>query len=164
METHARRQMEERRHYQQQTQSICSDLSSLLDDLSFSVSSNENENSYVYPACLKQTTPAAALVTPNQSNSMELPNGNNAQYFPLEESFSDLLGSDNNLDLFAQNAFESQPEHGRAPKQYRYPMSRIHYPGPNDVMFGRYVKCIISLVWRLHESILHDFFVLLESF
>lgn len=109
--------------------SLCSDLSSLLDSLSSgAVSSDtpEQNNSYVYPACLKGHPPppvAARLVSPRE---MMEGYGNNNEYFPLEDSFSDLITPDRS------NSFSDGASAGGG-----YPMSGIDYPGPNDVMLGR---------------------------
>lgn len=118
---------------QQPPKSICSDLSSLLDDLSFMNSTSSGDNS---SGRLKhQHSSFALVVSPEQNQSnMDLPRGHN-EYYPLEDSFSDLIGS--GRDVFAGDAFPPFPE--TQTDAGGYPLSGIHYPGPNDVMFGRYV-------------------------
>jgi hypothetical protein len=71
---------------------------------------------------------------------MDLPRGGHNEYFPLEDSFSDSFGSERASDAFADNADPFSPFAETAQQTGdSYPMSGIHYPGPNDVMFGRYI-------------------------
>ena len=80
---------------------------------------------------------------------MDLPRGHN-EYYPLEDSFSDLIGS--GRDVFAGDAFPPFPE--TQTDAGGYPLSGIHYPGPNDVMFGRYVV-FLSVEKKLYKSAIY---------
>lgn len=147
--------------------SHCSDLSSLLDDLSSCVGSRDDyNNSYAYPACLKahrdeqqrQCHQRQQIITPVRGSniSYNMQDGYGNEYFPLDDSFSDLLHPDRSPsfgeaagDHHQQPAFPPPEQQHQFPSSLPdyseeshddyngYPMSGIEYPGSNDVMLGR---------------------------